>query len=361
MYKYADIRNVHLEITQKCQAACPMCDRNENGGADNRHITNAELSLEDCKKIFTPEFISQLDTMYMCGNLGDPIMAADTLEVFKYFREHNSSMWLSMNTNAGARDSRWWEELAAVLGSKGAVIFSVDGLRDTNHLYRQNVNWDKVENSMKSFINAGGKARWDFIIFEHNQHQVDEAKQLSVDMGFDKFVSKKTARFFSTAANAGKLVHQAVNRKGADTVLLKKPSVKFQNAALSQETKLIEKYGSMENYNDTCNIKCKVKDNGNIFITAEGYLMPCCWTAGRMYKWWKADYKAEQIWDFIANAGGADSISVIDNTLQDVIDNNTLLQDIENSWSLPTINGGKLGVCSQKCGTEFDAFSAQYK
>lgn len=361
MYKYADIRNVHLEITQKCQAACPMCDRNENGGADNRHITNAELSLEDCRKIFTPEFISQLDTMNMCGNFGDPIMAADTLEVFKYFREHNSSMWLSMNTNAGARDSRWWEELATVLGSKGAVIFSVDGLRDTNHLYRQNVNWDKVENSMKSFINAGGKARWDFIIFEHNQHQVDEAKQLSIDMGFDKFVSKKTARFFSTAANAGKLVHQAVNRKGADTVLLKKPAIKFQNAALSQETKLIEKYGSMENYNDACNIKCKVKDNGNIFITAEGYLMPCCWTAGRMYKWWKADYKAEQIWDFIANAGGADNISVIANTLQDVIDNNTLLQDIENSWSLPTIKGGKLGVCSQKCGTEFDAFSAQYK
>ena len=84
MYRYNDIRTVHLEITQRCQAACPMCDRNENGGKDNRHITNAELSLEDIKQIFPIKFIKQLDTMYMCGNLGDPIVAKDTLEVFKY-------------------------------------------------------------------------------------------------------------------------------------------------------------------------------------------------------------------------------------------------------------------------------------
>ena len=78
MYRYEDIKEVHLEITQKCQAACPMCDRNMNGGDDNPHITNAELSLEDAKKMFTA-FIKQLNVMYMCGNLGDPIVAKDTL------------------------------------------------------------------------------------------------------------------------------------------------------------------------------------------------------------------------------------------------------------------------------------------
>ena len=54
-------------------------------------------------------------------------------------------MWLSMNTNAGAKDIYWWAKLAEVIGRRGAVIFSVDGLRDTNHLYRQNVVWDNVE------------------------------------------------------------------------------------------------------------------------------------------------------------------------------------------------------------------------
>ena len=62
MYRYEDIREVHLEVTQKCQAACPMCDRNMNGGKDNPHITNAEITLQKAKKIFKPDFIKQLKT-----------------------------------------------------------------------------------------------------------------------------------------------------------------------------------------------------------------------------------------------------------------------------------------------------------
>lgn len=361
MYKSKDIRVVHLEITQLCQAACPMCDRNENGGKDNKHITNAELSLEDCKKIFSPEFIKQLTTMYMCGNLGDPIVAKDTLEVFRYFREHNPNMWLSMNTNAGARDTEWWTKLAEIYNGKGSVIFSVDGLEDTNHLYRQNVKWSIVENSMRSFINAGGRARWDYIIFEHNQDQVEQAEQLSKEWGCEKFIKKKTARFFSTARNVGKEEHQAQNRKGTETVLLKKPKEEFQNRALSKEQDLITHYGSMTKYYDSCKIDCKVAKEGNIFITAEGLLMPCCWTAGRMYKWWHTDYRNEQIWDFIDRAGGKEGIDVINNDLSSVIDNNDLLSNIETSWNVSSIKEGKLEVCSQKCGIGFDAFKEQFE
>ena len=35
-----------------------------------------------------------------------------------------------------------------------------------------------------------------------------------------------------------------------------------------------------------------------MFISpAEGLALLCCWTAGRMYKWWHKDPKIEQIWD----------------------------------------------------------------
>ena len=360
MYNYQDIRTVHLEITQRCQAACPMCDRNENGGVDNRHITNAELSLEDCQRIFTPEFIAQLKTMYMCGNLGDPIIAKDTLEVFRYFRQHNPNMWLSMNTNGGAKDETWWRELAQVYGRMGTVIFSVDGLSDTNHLYRQNVVWDNVERNMRAFIAAGGRARWDFIVFGHNEHQVDEAKQLAESWGVERFQLKKSGRFF-TASNKGKDKHQAQNRKGKETQLITKPKqIDNQNLALLKQREIEKTYGSMRDYYDKCSIKCKVAEEKNIFITAEGLLMPCCWTAGRMYKWWHKDPRVEQIWDYIDASGGKQGIDVINNDLQQVMDGN-LLKDIENSWNLPSIEQGKLGVCAMKCGTEFDPFGAQFE
>jgi MoaA/NifB/PqqE/SkfB family radical SAM enzyme len=359
MYNYNQIEMVHLEVTQRCQASCPMCDRNENGGADNRHITNAELTLADCKQIFKPEFIRQLKTMYMCGNLGDPVIARDTLEIFRYFRKHNPDMWLSMNTNAGAKNEDWWRQLAEVFGRMGTVIFSVDGLRDTNHLYRQGVVWDNVERNMKSFIAAGGRARWDFIIFGHNEHQIDQAEALATEWGFEKFQRKKSGRFF-TASNKGKDKHQAQNRKGQETQLLQKPQkLDNQNLALLKQAEIEKTYGSMTDYYNSCSIKCKAVDKKEIFITAEGLLMPCCWTAGRMYKWWHKDPRVEQIWDHIDAAGGKSGISVIENTIEEVVDG-PLLDSIEMSWEKDNIKSGKLGVCAMKCGTEFDPFGAQF-
>ena len=360
MYNYSQIEMVHLEVTQRCQASCPMCDRNENGGVDNRHITNAELSLDDCKRIFKPEFIRQLKTMYMCGNLGDPIVARDTLEIFRYFRKHNPNMWLSMNTNAGAKNEEWWRQLAGVFGRMGTVIFSVDGLRDTNHLYRQGVVWDNVERNMKAFIAAGGRARWDFIIFGHNEHQIDQAEALATEWGFEKFQRKKSGRFF-TASNKGKDKHQAQNRKGQETQLLQKPQkLDNQNLALLKQAEIEKTYGSMTDYYNSCSIKCKAVEKKEIFITAEGLLLPCCWTAGRMYKWWHKDYRVEQIWDHIDMAGGKDKINAIDIDLE-IVFNSGILESITDSWSKQSISEGKLGVCAQKCGSEFDPFAEQFK
>lgn len=357
MYKINDIKQIHLEITQACQASCPMCDRNQNGGEINPHIDLSELTLEDCKNIFQPEFIKQLNTMYMCGNLGDPIVAKDTLEVFRYFRQHNPTMWLSMNTNAGARDTAWWAKLASIFNNKGAVIFSVDGLEDTNHLYRQGVNWNIVERSMKSFINAGGRARWDFLIFEHNQHQVDQARELANSLKFEKFTAKKTGRFLKANTEA-KEIHPVFNKKGIKVIEIKKPIEQYQNQALKTQNSLIEKHGTMDNYYDSAVIDCKVKRDGSLFITAEGLALPCCWTAGRMYKWWHKDYKVEQIWNFIDSVGGKDALNA-KLGLHKIFETN-IFDIIEQSWNKQSIADGKLKVCSMKCGTEFDVFKSQF-
>ena len=355
MYRYQDIKTIHLEVTQNCQASCPMCDRNMNGEGINPHINLDELSVEDCKNIFSPDFIAQLNTMYMCGNLGDPIVARDTLEIFKYFRKHNSNMWLSMNTNGGAKSEGWWSELANVFGRMGAVIFSVDGLRDTNHLYRQGVVWDNIERNMKAFIAAGGRARWDYLIFEHNQHQVEEAEALANAWGCEKFMKKKTGRFIDAKTNK-KETHQAKDRKGNETTKLKKPDEKYVNKALSKQEVIINKYGNMDAYYDAAPVVCKVKKENSLFITAEGLALPCCWTAGRMYKWWHKDPKVEQIWDFIPDISALQARNGLEAVFATGI-----FERIQDSWAKPSCSKGKLKVCAMKCGAEFDPFAEQFK
>ncbi|MCS7316864.1 MAG: radical SAM protein [Candidatus Dojkabacteria bacterium] len=356
MYKYEEIKVVHLEPTQRCQAACPMCDRNKNGEEDNQHLTYSEIFYEDAVKIFDQDFIKNLKKMYMCGNLGDPIFAKDCLEIFQYFRKNNNNIQLSMNTNGGARSKEWWAEIAKTLDY---VIFSIDGLEDTNHIYRQNVNWNILMESVNSFIKNGGNAVWDFIVFKHNEHQIEKARELAQKLGFKKFVIKKTGRFFSNVRNQGKDEHDMFYRKEKKVIKIEKPSDIWVNDALKKEKFIIEKFGSLKNYYNLTEIDCKVKKEKNIFITAEGYVLPCCWTAGRMYKWYHKDYRKEQIWRFI-DAIGKERINAKIYSLKEILDNTDFFENIEKSWSKSSIENGKLEVCAQKCGILFDQFSSQY-
>ena len=112
----------------------------------------------------------------------------------------------------------------------------------------------------------------------------------------------------------------------------------------------------MDAYYDRAPIICKVKKDNSLFITAEGLALPCCWTAGRMYKWWHKDPKIEQIWDFIPNKDALDAR----NGLSKVFDTG-IFDTIQDSWSKDSCSNGKLKVCAMKCGAEFDPFAEQFK
>ena len=155
-----------------------------------------------------------------------------------------------------------------------------------------------------------------------------------------------------------KETHQAVTKKGKTSTELKKPDSKYQNNAIKKQDIIIEKYGSMDAYYDVAPIKPKCVDKKEIYITAEGLAMPCCWTAGRMYKWWHKDPYVEQIWTHIDIAGGKNAIDAR-NGLKEVF-NTGIFDTIERSWKYESCSLGKLKVCAMKCGAEFDPFTEQW-
>ena len=66
-------------------------------------------------------------------------------------------------------------------------------------MYRRRTDWKTVMRSAESFIEAGGHAEWDFLVFRHNEHQVEEARELAANMGFKNFFVRKTGRFLVVA------------------------------------------------------------------------------------------------------------------------------------------------------------------
>ena len=336
-----------------------MCLRTVCGGKDNPNLPLVELSLDHVKEMFPRPFIQQLDRMYMCGNYGDPIVAKETLEVFKYFREINPKIDLSMFTNGSAKNESWWKELATVVD---LVHFSIDGLEDTNHLYRKGTNFPVIMKNIKAYREAGGEAVWDYIVFRHNEHQIEEARTLAKEFGFKKFNLKKTGRFFSNTRVESKDKQEVYNRQGELDYYIEMPlDKKFHNRAVAKEASLIEKYGSLENYLDKTPVNCKVAAEKSIYVSAMGRAFPCCWTANQLYPWYFKDGES-YMWKLLDELeGGVGSLDLRKNSLRAVIDGEFFQDVLLKSWKRNSVKEGKPKCCAKTCGSEFDPFKEQFE
>jgi MoaA/NifB/PqqE/SkfB family radical SAM enzyme len=204
MFEYGRVDRLELEFNNTCFLYCGGCGRTYNPKieASGKRI----MSLEDIKRFFPPDFCKQLHWFLSCGNYGEPAAHPDALDILRWFRD-NGTKNVSFSSNGSSRDPKFWKEAAEIIngpgGSKGniknyyggRVTFSIDGLEDTNHLYRIGAKWDKLMANTEAFINAGGRARWQFITFNHNSHQLQRAKDMAKELGFSEFIEKMSFRF----------------------------------------------------------------------------------------------------------------------------------------------------------------------
>ena len=105
MFNYDTVKEYQLEITTYCNAACPQCPRNINGGAVNPHLPLCHLSRVVIDRTFTEELCNNLKQVFFCGSYGDPIMHPDFLDILQDFRSKNPTLWLYIHTNGGVHDS----------------------------------------------------------------------------------------------------------------------------------------------------------------------------------------------------------------------------------------------------------------
>ncbi len=371
IYNFENIRGVHLEVTTKCNANCPMCSRSAFGVV-RPGLQLTELTLEDCKNIFSPAFLGQLTKISMCGVYGDPALARDLLEIIEYIRCNNPNLEIDVYTNGGVRPASWWRELARVLG-KGKVIFGIDGLEDTNHIHRRGTVFVVIIRNAKAFIQAGGRAEWDFIIFKHNEHQVEQARELSKNLGFETFQIKRTSRFYKvlyeqdpafegTGEAFGKYpVYNSDGRKSGYIELPENPY--YRNDSLEIINGLTKEYGSLIKYFDEVPIDCKAEQTKGIFISATGLVYPCCWIYQQIN--YGAIYNVKDPLELneaniLGEVGGIYQISAKEHPLKDIVEGE-FFKRIEASWDFLGLANGRPKACARACGRQLDMHKTQHE
>jgi sulfatase maturation enzyme AslB (radical SAM superfamily) len=234
-----EIKVLHLEPTNVCQAKCPLCIRETNINFDKKQ--KHHLSMQQILQVLDITTIANLDKMFMCGNYGDPAAGRFTLDIYQQFRTINKQITLGMNTNGALQSPEWWQQLGKTFSNpKDYVVFSIDGLEDTNHMYRIGVNWQQLMANAQAYISTGASAHWDMLVYQHNEHQIDSCRQMARDMGFKWFRAKVSKRPFLNG--------------------LKPPAMSIKTTSTA-----------------SCAIKCHALEERSIYIDARGICYPCCW------------------------------------------------------------------------------------
>lgn len=310
------IRKMHLEITNRCNAACPACPRTGDfKGKLAGHMKTAgwhDISLDDIKEIHSQ--VPTLEGVNLCGNFGDPAAAPDFFKIVNYFADNN--VWVIVSTNGGPRTPKAWASIARL---NVKVQFHIDGDEDTNHIYRVGTKWDKIMANAQAYLDAGGAANWTLIPFKHNEHIIDKCEQIAKDMGFGQFKVKKSYRVGNNDSTS-QPIELPVNKKYVNEYVHK---------------------------NVDRDIICKASAEDEIYISADGDVAPCCWTGSNM---WQEKYKntlspktpsieKEYFVDFDNNFRTNKLTNIVDSYIGKT-------DQWETAWDCKAF-----GVCNKSCGT----------
>jgi len=245
----------HVEPTSKCTLECSLCDRTwfyETFKKRNLHEINIDHLVD---------FVGVNANIEFCGNNGDPIYHSKFHELCKRLKDNNCQ--LTITTNGSAKTKAWWKKLNNIMDKDDTLVLSIDGLEDTNHIYRKNAKWKSIMGAIEMFAERKCKMHWKYIVFKHNQHQIKDAKELSNKLKFDYFRLEHSDRWL-----------------GQKDLM---PDKEFVDTYYQHQEKVLIDLSFKTSMEPVC--LADNKPSNGLYIDAEGDFYPCCWMGTYRYKY----------------------------------------------------------------------------
>lgn len=186
-----NLLQLHIETTTRCTLACPACPRTVWHNVTKRPVTKSDLNIDHLKKFLDCDSGKQLKTFLLCGDYGDPIYYPDLFDLITQFRDQVN---FRIVTNGSRQSTTFWKKLSEILTKDDTVIFSIDGLEHTNHLYRINSDWTSIMNGLDIMSHGSANIHWKTIVFKFNYDKLKEIKSFAESKGAT-FHAEKTHRY----------------------------------------------------------------------------------------------------------------------------------------------------------------------
>lgn len=280
----SEITNLNIDINNICNAACPGCARQIGYDIENPHYgANKSMNMDTWKKLFT-EVGMHVDNVVFCGNYGDAAATRELPDMLRWAHSINSNTKFIVVSNMGLGTESFWIELAKCVPHRNLRIqSSIDGLKDTNHIYRRFVKWDIVLRNVRAVISAGAHAEWKFIEFPWNSHKIEQARTRSINLGFKSF--RVTPN--NNPRSGERILREYENKKDIWN------NRKYFNLGTASSSSFADIDEAYEFYKSRrtpwTSIECYTKNEKSIHVDWNGSVWPCCWIGGSAYhpkKWY---------------------------------------------------------------------------
>jgi hypothetical protein len=195
-------------------------------------------------------------------------------------------------------------------------------------------------NNVKSYIGAGGHAQWQFITFEHNEHQIKEAEAFAYSLGVKKFFTLSNNRFVTEQL-------LGVSSVGGNGKKLMPPiEEQEKHKLLRQPTPPVTDHQEWVNVAEKGCITCEAKTLNEAYIDVNTHLLPCCFIAGAISTKEPGQGSYDGFYDLYSQYGG-DLIKLSTHGWEDILAG-SFYKAIEDSWT-KKFGNGRLFVCSAVC------------
>ena len=301
---------IDIELTSFCNISCKGCFRVLSGHAD-KILNKSYIDLATIQKRFQKEMFPSIRIINFCGSVDEPTTHPEFFDIIRHFADWNAH--INIATNGSLRTAKWWAELAAILPPSHRVTWGIDGADETSEIYREGSKFRKVEQNYKAFIAAGGQAVWQFIVFEHNEHQLETAKQMAKDEGFKDF---KTI---------------ISHRKDTKDIKHKKTLKENSNPKESQSP---------------C-ISCKYGNQKRIFVNHMGNVIPCCHLNSKMMEYSVSGKVKDEFEQILEDEDYINDINLQNVSIEEAL-TGKVFTDIIDSWTSPNQISRCVSVCALK-------------
>ena len=189
MYRsISDITVLDLDVTAVCNARCVDCARwqstAESGELEVYHNymdphRNTHYAWPLLSEHIT--VLPNISKIIVCGNAGDPMAHPHIADIMTWLHHRWPTATLHLDTNGSLGRADTWQALS---GLPMDVRFAVDGLADTNHIYRRGVKWSRVVNNIEQWHSLGGDGTLKTIDFLWNHSDRPKIKAWAEDLGW---------------------------------------------------------------------------------------------------------------------------------------------------------------------------------